>query len=80
MGNSDLHGVVPRVVADIFAIVKEGHDSGSSEYTLTVSYVEIYMEKIRDLMDTSKTNLKIRGEVRKSRRKGNGVYIENVTE
>ena len=75
-----LHGVVPRLVADIFTIVREGHRSGASEYTITVSYVEIYLERIRDLMDLSKTNLKIRGEDRKSRRTGSGVYIENVTE
>ena len=28
--------------------------------TVKVGIVEIYMEKLRDLLDTSKTNLKIR--------------------
>ena len=36
--------------------------------------VEIYMEKVHDLINPSAQNLKIREE------KGKGVYIENVTE
>ena len=36
--------------------------------------IEIYMEKIRDLIDPSKTDLKVREERNK------GVFIENVTE
>jgi kinesin family member 5 len=36
--------------------------------------IEIYMERIRDLMDTSKDNLKVHEE------KGKGVYVADVTE
>ena len=40
---------------------------------LKLSYTEIYNEKIRDLLDPSKTNLKIRESP-------TGVWIEDVTE
>lgn len=36
--------------------------------------IEIYMERIRDLLDTSKDNLKIHEE------KSKGVYVADVTE
>lgn len=36
--------------------------------------IEIYMEKVHDLINPSAQNLKIRED------KGKGVYIENVTE
>jgi kinesin family member 5 len=36
--------------------------------------IEIYMERIRDLMDTTKDNLKVHEE------KGKGVYVADVTE
>jgi len=36
--------------------------------------VEIYMEKIKDLLDITKNKLKIRES------KAKGIYIENVTE
>lgn len=35
---------------------------------------EIYNEKIRDLLDTRKNDLKIHEE------KGKGIYIQNITE
>ena len=44
------------------------------EFEVKVSMVEIYMEKVHDLINPSIQNLKIREE------KGKGVYIENVTE
>ena len=39
------------------------------EFTVKVGIVEIYMEKIRDLLDVTKTNLKIREDKRK------GIYV-----
>jgi kinesin family member 5 len=44
------------------------------EFRIKVSIVEIYMEKIRDLLDMTRVNLKIRED------KTRGVYIEDVTE
>ena len=44
------------------------------EFLVKVSYVEIYMERIRDLLDISKDNLAIRED------KAKNIYIEGVTE
>lgn len=44
------------------------------EFRLKVSIVELYMEKVRDLLDISKHDLKIRSHAKK------GIYIEDVTE
>jgi len=64
-------GVVPRMVKDIFATMKEKKDH---EFSVQMSYVEIYLERIRDLLNPSKENL----EIRESRYKG--IWIEDVTE
>jgi kinesin family protein 5 len=44
------------------------------EFTVKISMIEIYMEKIRDLLDPSKDNLKVHEE------KSKGVYVADVTE
>jgi len=44
------------------------------EFTVKVSIVEIYLEKIRDLISPEKANLKIRED------RARGIYIEDVTE
>jgi kinesin family protein 5 len=46
----------------------------SIEFIVKVSMVEIYMEKIKDLLDPQKTDLKVHEE------KGKGVYIADLTE
>ena len=44
------------------------------EFIVKISIVEIYMEKIRDLLSPEKNNLKVRED------KSRGIYIEDVTE
>lgn len=44
------------------------------EFTVKVSIVEIYLEKIRDLISPEKYNLKIRED------RARGIYIEDITE
>jgi kinesin family protein 5 len=46
----------------------------SLEFRIRVSMVELYMEKLRDLLDVSKNDLKIRSDKKK------GIYIEDLTE
>jgi len=48
--------------------------SENMEFSVKVSMSEIYNEKIRDLLDTRKNDLKIHEE------KGKGIYIQNITE
>ena len=70
----DMKGIIPRVVEAIFNGVEEADEN--IEFTLKVSYVEIYMERIRDLLDTTKTNLHLHEDFRS----GRGVYVADATE
>lgn len=67
-------GIIPRTVEALFAGVSEADES--IEFCFKASYVEIYCEKIRDLLDTHrvKTNLMVRED------KAKGIYIAGVTE
>ena len=67
-------GIIPRSVEALFSAVIEADEN--IEFTFKVSYVEIYMEKIRDLLDPNrlKNNLTVRED------KVSGVYIAGVTE
>lgn len=52
----DEAGVIPRAVSTVLADA-ETRKSQGWEFVLTATYVEIYNEKIRDLLDPSKDNL-----------------------
>ena len=56
-------GVIPRMVSFVFDKIR----SASSEmvFEVKVSMIEIYMEKIQDLLDRSKTNLKVAEDSKK---------------
>ena len=77
MQGSDIYdkkyrGIIPRMVETVFEKISQKSDN--IEYVVKVSLIEIYLEKIRDLLDPKKTNLKIREEKKK------GIYIEGCTE
>lgn len=63
-------GVIPRIVETIFEGIANSDEH--MEFTVKVSHVEIYMERIRDLLDPSKSNLRIR--------ENKGIYIDGVSE
>jgi kinesin family protein 5 len=48
--------------------------SETVEFSVKVSMIEIYMERIRDLLDITKDNLKVHEE------KNKGVYLGDLTE
>ncbi len=48
--------------------------SDTVEFSVKVSMIEIYMERIRDLLDISKDNLKVHED------KNKGVYLGDLTE
>ncbi|CAI2382742.1 unnamed protein product [Moneuplotes crassus] len=65
-------GIVPRMVRTIFNRINSLDDN--VEYTIKVSMAEIYMEKIKDLLDPTKVNLKIKKD------KDRGIYVQDLTE
>ena len=65
-------GLIPRIVNDMFRQILLSE--ASVEFTIKIAYCEIYLEKIRDLLDTRKNNLRIK-ELPRS-----GFVIENLTE
>ncbi|XP_065107568.1 kinesin heavy chain [Paramisgurnus dabryanus] len=55
--NSQQMGIIPRIAQDIFDHIYSMDEN--LEFHIKVSYFEIYMDKIRDLLDVSKTNLAV---------------------
>jgi len=51
-------GIIPRMVGGIFNKIESAPED--IEFTVKVSMIEIYNEKIRDLLDPKKINLKVR--------------------
>lgn len=47
--DTNLKGLIPRIVENIFEKVE--NSDPDIEFTIQVSYIEIYLEKIRDLLD-----------------------------
>uniref|UniRef100_A0A8C5A1D5 Kinesin-like protein n=1 Tax=Gadus morhua TaxID=8049 RepID=A0A8C5A1D5_GADMO len=50
-------GIIPRIAEDIFNHIFAMDEN--LEFHIKVSYFEIYMDKIRDLLDVTKTNLAV---------------------
>lgn len=59
MGTSSEAGVILLAVTSIFDYIKRDQ---TRQFILSVSYLEIYNEKINDLLATQKTDLKVREE------------------
>jgi len=70
--DEDGKGIIPRIVEQIFANILAS--PGNMEYTVRVSYMEIYMERIRDLLAPQNDNLPIHEE------KSRGVYVKGLLE
>ena len=65
-------GIIPRIVEQIFFSISRSPET--IEYTVRVSYMEIYMEKIRDLLVPQNDNLPVHEE------KNRGVYVKGLRE
>ncbi|EMD00528.1 hypothetical protein BAUCODRAFT_28874 [Baudoinia panamericana UAMH 10762] len=72
IGDEASKGIIPRIVEQIFSSILRSDDS--LEFTVRVSYMEIYMEKIRDLLQPQNDNLPIHEDQKK------GVYVKGLTE
>ncbi|EKD19680.1 kinesin heavy chain [Drepanopeziza brunnea f. sp. 'multigermtubi' MB_m1] len=72
MDDPEGRGVIPRIVEQIFQSILSS--PGTIEYTVRVSYMEIYMERIRDLLAPHNDNLPVHEE------KARGVYVKGLLE
>ena len=74
MGYGEDQGVIPRICRDMFQrIEKMHHEDKNLTSTVEVSYLEIYNERVRDLLNPStKGNLKVREHP------ATGPYVEDL--
>ena len=71
-GDPDLQGLIPRMFDFLFELIQNADPD--IEFSIKCSYLEIYMEKIMDLLDAKKTNLQVKED------KIKGLYIQDATE
>ncbi|ORY31524.1 kinesin-domain-containing protein [Rhizoclosmatium globosum] len=71
MGQEDQPGIIPQAIDDVFAYIREVFDR---EYLLRVSYLEIYNETIRDLLNPQQQDLRIHEDRKR------GVYVSPLRE
>jgi len=71
MGDSAEPGIVPQAVAQVFELIE---NMPSKEFLLRLSMMEIYNEVLNDLLDPTRTNLKIRMNSTK------GIHVDGLKE
>ncbi|KAH8820786.1 kinesin heavy chain [Xylogone sp. PMI_703] len=73
MGYGTEYGVIPKICQDMFTRIEEMQKDNSLKCTVEVSYLEIYNERVRDLLNPStKSNLKVREHP------STGPYVEDL--
>ncbi|CEG42212.1 kinesin-like protein [Plasmopara halstedii] len=81
MGSGNDHGIIPLMNNDLFARISASaaesvhtEEQGGLKYLVTVSFLEIYNEVIKDLLNPSDKVLKIREHP------DMGIYVEHLAE
>ena len=69
--DNEMKGIIPRMVSTVFDGISQDSES---EFLVKVGFCEIYMEKIKDLIDPSRKDLKVQED------KARGVYIAGLSE
>ncbi|KAL6720780.1 hypothetical protein ACLMJK_002705 [Lecanora helva] len=73
MGYGEEAGVIPRICQNMFERITEFQKDKTLTYTVEVSYLEIYNERVRDLLNpATKGNLKVREHP------STGPYVEDL--
>ncbi|XP_077996432.1 uncharacterized protein LOC144449728 [Glandiceps talaboti] len=71
--NNKMFGLINRSFQYLFDRIKQNSESSGITYTLTASYLEIYNEQVKDLLNPSeRANLAVRWS------KTKGFYVENL--
>ncbi|PSC70283.1 Kinesin-related 11 [Micractinium conductrix] len=73
MGSDSEPGMVPHAISEVFRLIQR---TSGKEFLLRMSMMEIYNEVLNDLLDASRTNLKLREDTRK----GGGITIDGIRE
>eukprot|EP01065_Artemidia_motanka_P026803 TRINITY_DN3203_c0_g2_i1.p1 TRINITY_DN3203_c0_g2~~TRINITY_DN3203_c0_g2_i1.p1 ORF type:complete len:1205 (+),score=501.04 TRINITY_DN3203_c0_g2_i1:83-3697(+) len=72
--DAELSGVIPRLCRDLFArIEKLQRDSPELSFAVSVSYMELYLEQSRDLLDPDRDSLRVRQHPIE------GVFVEGLS-
>ncbi|XP_027059003.1 kinesin-like protein KIF22 [Pocillopora damicornis] len=76
VGSPDEPGLIPRCAAELFKLIDTHHQDPTVpwKYKVLFSYLEIYQEKIEDLLDLNKDDLLIRQDQQQN------IFIPNLTE
>lgn len=73
MGYGEEAGVIPKICQNMFERIKDFQKDKNLTYTVEVSYLEIYNERVRDLLNpATKGNLKVREHP------STGPYVEDL--
>eukprot|EP00796_Vickermania_ingenoplastis_P009959 gene9959-6953_t len=88
-GGDGPEGIIPRVSNDLFALLAQRQrsepkptDGATVKYRVEVSFVEIYMERVRDLLDPALRNAKGSDRLHDARIRQDpysGPFVEGVT-
>ncbi|KAI3326108.1 kinesin heavy chain [Xylariaceae sp. AK1471] len=73
MGYGKEHGIIPKICQDMFERIGQLQQDKNTRCTVEVSYLEIYNERVRDLLNpATKGNLKVREHP------STGPYVEDL--
>lgn len=77
MGSPEQQGLIPRICKEMFNRMKLGQQSGTG-YKTNVSYLEIYNERVKDLLSNNSNNVGHGLRVREHRTLG--PYVEDLSQ
>jgi len=70
--SDDKKGIIPRMMSYLFETIL--NSSEHIEFNVKVSFLELYNEKLQDLLDPRKNNLQIKED------KAKGIFVQDATE
>jgi len=82
-GSPEAQGIVPRAVRQLFDFIEVEHlcglpqevgENSGSEFTLYCSFLEVYREQMRDLLNPMNTNLRIKELPQR------GLFVDGLTQ
>ncbi|KAM4025835.1 kinesin-like protein KIF22 isoform 2-T2 [Anomaloglossus baeobatrachus] len=73
LGNPQQPGIIPRAVRDLLQMTRGTEEEENWSFSITMSYVEIYQEKVMDLLEPKNKDLPIRED------KDHNILIPGVT-